>query len=77
MFLQIDAGNYSDQFIMTVQVVECILDRANILTPNEVHVAQDLLELMKLEVNAYTRVGLPIERAYWGTLQKKMREILS
>lgn len=77
MFLKIDAGNYSDQFLMTAQVVECILNRADMLTPNEVQVAKDLLKLMNLEVNAYTRVGLPIERAYWEGMQKKMKEIFS
>ena len=76
MFLQINAGNYSDLFLMTVQIIACMLNRVDMLTPSEVHVAQDLLKLMELEVNAYTRVGLPEERAYWEALQKKMKIIL-
>lgn len=76
-YLILNSLNYADQFLLSAQIVACILNEKDKFTATQVQLAQDLQKLMELEINAYARVGLPYERAYWESLQKKVKEILS
>lgn len=75
--LQINAGNYRDQFTMTLELIAYVLARQEISTPSEVQIAENLLQLMDVEINHYVKLGLPMERVYWEAIQESRKNILS